>query len=659
MTFQVAPDLIEQSDFDGGYAPDTDTTGTEANILPDMLNLLPDPGGSDALVTRKGFARVAEEVTSGSHYIKHLWPYRADGTNYLMLVLSDDSTNANNVKVYAMDLSDFSFDRIDTPSRTWLHSDRPHWGMTIQNVFYGGSPGNDVYSWDGTTWDATANEGSFDEVVDGISPGAGEKARDYAFKGNETVVYGSGLFTPAKGIRFPKWQDDETYAVGERVSLKIAVGGETYWRSYRCTTAHLSATATNRPGDGSDWRDVWQKVRLPLPQNEDGDTSPKWYFVPTAPGSSVAQWHADRFWIRYDGQGDKSRVLYSAPVHPKKGQDVPDTVFNMTDFQPGNDIKGPGGGWLEFNDGRQEGVVEAMWSYGQYLIVFKRQATFVLSGASEDTFTVRRLSRHVGAVSPQSVVELDSLVYVLSDDGLYVTDGTAIEKVPGMERFEDTYTARIDAMHAEGAAGDLREAVMWRWDHMLWFALPCAGQTEEELTFVYDPRRQAFFKTNLPVLAVSTARDEGIPHFYFSAPESYNSNALLVYEYDHEDATVDLFNVDDTGDGTQAFQDIPWLARTAWWPFGVARQQRRIRRVWAVVKGVMTFTIDAFRDWAESSAAESTARAVSSTNPIHIEGEWFADSHAVQFKVSGTKAPAALYGIAVDTQRRRERYHVA
>lgn len=660
MPFVVAPDVIEQSDFNGGYAPDIESTGTEPGVLPDMLNLLPDTGGSDALVTRKGFKRLREELAGlSTHYVKHIWPFRGNNTSYLICVLSDDSSSANNVRLYAIDLDDNSVERIDTAGRVWENADRNHWGMGIQEVFYGGSPGNDVYSWDPSdgTWDAEANIGDYDTLVDNTSPSSGEVARDFAFKTKHKVMFNGDVYTPAKGIRYDEWENGQAYIVGDRVSIKISVGGKTYWRSYRCIAAHDAVTADNRPGDGTSYTDVWKKVRLPLPNDDDDETSDKWYFVPIAPGTSVAQWHADRLWLRFDGQGDKSRVLYSAPVHPEKGQDVPDVVFNMKDFAPGNDIRGPGGGWIPFNDGRQEGVVEAMWSYGPYLIVFKRQATWVVTGNSEESFQVRRLSRHVGAVGPDCVVELNGIVYFLSDDGLYVTDGVSVEPVPGNAKVMKTLEARIDAMHAEGAAGNLRDPSVWTWDDMVWMALPCDSQTEKSLTLVYDPKRQSFYKTNLPVLCGSRARHEGIPKLYFSAPDSYSTRDL-VYVYDHDDSTVGGFDTDDTGLDTYASTDIAWHARTAWWPFGLLRQQRRIRRVWAVVKGIMTHTITAYRDWDTSGSVAATATAVSDADPQHIEGEWFADSHAVSFKVSSTKAPAAFYGVAVQTQRRRERYHV-
>jgi len=657
MPVVTRPDLVEQNDFLGGYAPDVQPSASEANELLDSLNLLPDLGDSKSLVTRKGFYRTrgALGATSAVHYIKHVFPFLADDVQYIICVLTDETANANNMQLFAVKVSDSTVARIDTAGRVWANSKKDHWGMNIQNIWYGGSPGNEVYSWNptGSVWNAAANSNAaWDTVVDSISPGANEKARDFAYKGTEKVIYSGKVYTPAHGIRFKEWDNDQGYDRGERVSRKAAIGGFTYWRSYRCHKEHDSTTPGSAPGTGAETKKYWNKIRLPLPVNADNETSGKWYFVPTAPGTSVAEWHADRIWMRYDGEGDKSRVLYSAPMKLEKGVDIPDVIFKMTDFQPGNDLKGPGGGWIPFNDGRSGGVVEALYGYGQYLLVFKRQAVYALSGLSEDSFTNRRLARGIGAVGPGCVTELDGLVYFLGDDGLYLTDGTSWEPVKHLEKVQATITARIDAM---AATGDNNNPQVWTWNHQIWIALPVRGASEPYLTLVYDPRYQSWWKTNLPVLAARHARADNKNILYFSAPGTYAAGTSddLLYTYDHPSAA----DVDDTGANAYASAPITWFLRTSWWAFGLLREQRRIRRTWAVVKGALTYTFTRYRDWSDSDTSTVGTRVVAGSSPVHIEGSTFPDSHAVSFKLSGAAAPAAVMGIAVDTQPRRHRYH--
>jgi hypothetical protein len=76
------------------------------------------------------------------------------------------------------------------------------------------------------------------------------------------------------------------------------------------------------------------------------------------------------------------------------------------------------------------------------------------------------------------------------------------------------------------------------------------------------------------------------------------------------------------------------------------------------VKGLCTYAFDWFRDWNDDDTG-GVSRAVTEEYPVHIEGEWFADSHAVCFELSGDAGPVTVHGIAVETQPRRDRYHVA
>lgn len=665
MTFTPVPNLIEQNDFSGGWNPDQDVTSSDTNTLRSVLNLLPELGGTGALVTRKGFYRALEEVAGklASHYCVAIHPFRGNSTSYLIMVFVKNEAAINNVQLWAVNTGTMTSARIDTADVQWDNPTSYHWGMSIDEVYYGGSRGNPMYSWNpsGPTWNDEAGvDTSWKTLDDGINDdytAATELPRDFAWRGKEIVIYGGNHYMPAEDIRFDKWESSSEgrYKRGDKVSHKATwATTNSYWKSFECIKAHTSDTAAAEPGVGASWRDYWKKVRLPLPVNDDNETSSKWYFVPIAAETDVACWHGDRLWMRYDGQGDKSRVLYSAPIQPEKDEDVPETVWDPTDFAPGNDRKGPGGGWVPFNDGKKGGVVEALFSYGQYLLVFKRQAIWVLSGLSEESFTRRRLASNVGACGPEAVDELDGLVYFLSDDGLYVTDGTAVEPVPGFEKFANTIEARLDLMHAVTAK---LEPMVYAYDDRIWVSLPYIAGADAETkywTLVYEPKTGGIFKTNMPVCAMTTHRVGGVPKLWFAPCDGYGAYNDYLMQYDSTNGA----NHDDTAADTVVTADIAWQATTAWWPFGLRRQQRRIRRVWALVKGSLTATLTWYRDW-DTSLTGSNARAISSTTVAdHIEGSWFADSHAVSFKVSGTEAPATLYGIAVDTEPRRDRYHV-
>lgn len=665
MTYTIAPNLIENTDFSGGWNPDQEPVSADPNTLRDMYNLLPEVGGTGALVTRKGFKRIMEELASGltDHYVLNIHPFKGNGTSYLIVVMTNGAAASNNVRLYAINMSTMTAARIDTAGVTWSQPYSYHWGIGIDEVYYGGSQGNTMYSWNPatTTWTADASTKSsstwktwVDSQDDSVTT-ATQFGRDFAWTGKETVVYSGDHYKPAEDIRYPDFDSgtDTRYKRGDRVSRKtIWNSSSTYYKSFECIDAHVPATegSTSYPGTGATWKSYWKKIRLPAPINADGEISKKWYFVPVAAQTPIAEWHGARLWMRYDGQGDKSRVLFSAPVDFEKNQDIADVVWDPTDFAPGNDITGPGGGWLSFNDGKKGGVITALRSTPMGLLVFKRQAVWVLTGLSEETFSPRKLATGVGAVGANATCEMDGLVYFLSDDGLYVTDGTDVEPVVGFEKFADTIRERIDLMSATNI-----DPMVVDFEDRIWVSLPYASASagEKYWTLVYEPRSGGIYKTNLPVGAMQVARHNGVTRLYFSAPDGYGTNNDYVFQYDHASAA----DTDDTAVDTYAGTAITWFGTTAWWTFGVHRAERRIRRTWAVVKGAVAYTLRHYRNWNDSDTG-STSTTLAVSYPAHVEGDYFADAHAVSFKLSGTTAPATVYGISVETQPRRfRRYH--
>lgn len=654
MPITTEPDLIERSDFTAGVSYDGIDETTEPNTLIDALNVLLDRN-TGSLQTRKGYRRLLNELgVSDSYIVKQLYHYHTGSGHYLVVVVTTETTGSNNVQLWAIELGALTAARFDTAGVEWSHPTSWFWFKTIDGILYGGSQGNPMFSWDGSTYDDDASTGTYDTLVASTSPGANEVARDYAFKGNEKVTYDSDVFVPDEGIRYDTWEDGTHYSVGDLVSNKVDVGGETYWRSWKCIEGHDSVDGDNSPGDGTDTAVYWKKVRLPLPRNADGDTSKKWTFVPAAAETSVAAWFADRLFLRFDGQGDKSRAQYSAPVKPDRGEDIPDVTWNPKDWAPGNDLRGQGGGWLPFNDGSQGGDIVAFWEFGQYLIVLKRRAVFVLSGTDDTSWTVRRLARHVGCVGPQAVVEVDGLVYFLSDDGLYATDGTAVSPVEGDEKTKVFLRTRMDSALIRSVT-DGHEPSLFRYEGFIGIAIPDASNaTTPHYTLFYDPQTASFWPTDLPVLHAHQFRYRGITRLAFarSPVDTSTKPKDLVYEYGHATAA----DADDTGLTSYASTGIVWRLQTAWLNFSVKREQRRIRRIWALVKGNLTYTIALARDYA-TSASTLTTRSPGVATAVHIEGTIVPDAHAISVKLSGVAAPAQFMGYAVHTQPRRDRYH--
>lgn len=659
MPLITQPALIEQSDFSGGWGPDGLNESTDPTVLLDVLNLLIDRH-TGSLQTRDGYRRLREElstVTDGEditadHYVKQLAHFGTEGTQYLIAVVVKNAAEANNVQLFRINLSTNAGARIDDPGVTWANPTKMFWFQSIDGILYGGSKGNRMFSWHPTDgWDDDVSTPNTKEWVDDTGASvntASEYGRDFAWTGKEFVEYSGDIYMPTADIRYADWDEDDRYKKGDFVSCKL----NGYYRSYKCTADH-QADAAKKPDSGADWNDYWDRKKLPKPVNDDGETSPQWAFIPESANTSISMWFADRLFLRFDGQGDNSRAQYSAPVKPDKNEDIPETTWNPRDWAPGNDNRGQGGGWVPFNDGAHGGAIQAMHAFGQYGIIFKRKSVWVISGQDESTWSVRRVARGIGCVGSQAKVELDGLVYFLDDQGLSVTDGTQAEEVPANARIQQWIQHRLDSsldqMQSDGA-----QPTLFKQDGFVGISIPDASNEDDPyVTLFYDPVTQSFWKTDLPVLDWQGYVDDGVHKAAFCrAPESDSDSPLdLVYVYDKANAD----DTDDTGEADYAAQDIPWYLSPAWLPFGTVRAERRIRRLWWVVKGAMTMSITQYRNWQSSAEVDvdRTAPAVAG----HIEGLWMADSHVIRTGLEGPEAPAKIYGYGVDTEPRRLRYH--
>lgn len=130
-----------------------------------------------------------------------------------------------------------------------------------------------------------------------------------------------------------------------------------------------------------------------------------------------------------------------------------------------------------------------------------------------------------------------------------------------------------------------------------------------------------------------------------------------IMQYDHEDAEDLDGNYVDLFDPVTEAQPVNWFARTAWLTFGAMQEERRIRRLWALVRAnTADVGIRTFRNFS-SHADEGNIEAVTpGVGVVYNEGELPDDCHSIQVEVEGTNAPAALLGVALDTEPRRIRF---
>jgi hypothetical protein len=684
VTITAQPNVIEISDFTAGYMPDLEASSVPDRALIDVLNLLPEPsfrrssqmpqglvtqlyGG--ALATRPGFQAVLRAIVGdGTHKIHQIFHTGGNGdADRLIVILSDGTSNAGNVQLHYIKMADLSHSRMDhdNPTRIWEDPYGIHWGIFIGHRFYGGTEGEPMYFYNINTdnWEDDASQPTSKAWVatGSLTDTSIQYPADYAFRGDEVISYAGAHYTPTGRNRYRSWNTEvASYRVGDKVSRYHAwtevgfgvpfgdAGTHSYTRSYQCIQVHDPGDNDTVPGSGANWPDFWKKLRLDDPVDSDTNAvNDDWNYLDAAAQTSVAVWHGQRLWLRYDDTNQLDRMQFSAPLQPKHGQTVATQVFDPTDFAPGDDLRGEGGGWIPFTSGKGHAKIECAISYGQYLMVFKRNQTYVLSGTDEQTFNVRQLSEQIGAVSQRSAVihRGDGMCYFLAMDGLYVTDGTQVTAVDNLGVVQETFRARMALSMAQTHA-----AIPTLVSHgeYVFCSVPVAGNSTPNWTMVYHPPTGSFWLTDLPIAdAVDVSKDAGQEDMYFVTPRAYGYDN--VYK-------LGAATTDDVGGSTLTTTAVTWRMRSSWLPFSTLRSERRIRRTWALIKGALTYTLTAYRNYNDSDSYVTT-RTETATYPAHIEGQVIPDSHAIAFQVSGSGVTKVL-GLAVDTEPRRPmRYH--
>lgn len=671
MPIEAVPNRIELSTLTGGYAPDPEEGSLPLDQSPEVLNLLPDPD-SGALELRKGFSRLSAGRLSAledTHWIRHLNYYEyIDGGSrkrFLIAILTNGTdASANNIRIYAYDLLNDTFSRIDTAGRSWAKAHDEHWYAIVEGVYYGGTRGEKMYSWDGTTWDADPTTPSVDTWVSSTGnsvAASGEKGRDYAFKKGMKVAFGSKYYATLRGIRYDTWEAGEHYSKGRRISRKVDHGTRTYWRSFEATKSHDS-TVGNRPGDGTiNPAQNWKSVKLKPIKDEDSEVTADWAYMPLPGKSSVGVYHGFRLWVRHDDADNWSRLQYSAPAKPEKDTDIADLDFRATDWAPVDDNDGDGGGWFTVPFGKGD-AIRALWSFGSYLLIMGRWESFVLAGTNEQTWNLRPLGK-IGAIGPQSVTEHDGLVYFWSPEGtLNVTDGTSWQEVPGMEKVREYIKDRTDKLML-GADDFNWYPTLQSYGAFIWMSLPDDDSTD--VTVLYHPKTESFWRTDLPMLDMAVGEKGRAQRMWFStAVTAGTGQSPTVFQY-KDDPGNEVYTDDDwEGGSTTETNDIPYVWRTAWFGFGTTHNQRRLRRLWSLVSGeaASSVTVRTLMDY-NTTHVETVNRTLTgqATNQAEfVEGKvgQTRRGHSIAARLSGNaNAQFAIHGVGIDTEPIRTRFH--
>lgn len=674
----VVPELVELTEFARGWLPDLDEAAVPADGLIDVNNLLPDRA-TGVIETRKGFKRFGDFAVLG--YVTralHSYNFGHGSTNelgkqFLMVVVSNSTDTPNNVQVYRINVQDGTSTRVDTVGRQWRHKPAQHFGVTIDNVYYGGSERDPIYSWrpyfsDGSNvptdeqWDPDATMGQYASSAwtDGAVYAIGDRVRDdKQFTRADGTTYtrtwvyvatrahtagswnrpkdgkNSGENWEAIGRHRSAWSGSSvSYAAGDVVSYEVSSGGSAdlrpnFPRSYRpgadrkkstfvCVRDHTSSAAKTPVADIASWggTGLWEPARGPI--------------------SNTATYHGSRLFIR-DSDAGTSRLRYSKAVKADGFWDATD--WDLDDVQ--------GAGWMDIRTGDGDDIT-ALHELGNYLVICKRRSTHVLAGLNPSTWALRKVG-DVGCIYKKAICELEGLVYFFGDQGLMMTDGAIVQEVAGAENFRDWIRANVSFEE-----GNAYRIAMTAFDGKLWLSLPSDGAPSS--TIVYDPATQSLWKLDFGTWEWAVNRLNRIDELFFAAATNKVTQPGLVMQYNKSDAN----DADDDYGTTYAAQPVSWKARFGWLSFGAAKEDRKPRRIWATVRAVSkNITMKAYRNYS-NNVVWTKSTALGSTFPVQwVEGQMLPDSNAVSIELSGTDAPVSIVGWALHSIFRRKRFHRA
>lgn len=682
----IEPEEIQLNDWSLGWLPDLADAAVPKEGLIDSLNLLPDRD-TGTLVTRKGYQRfsnllVQDYEISAIHKFSTMvgTPGSPNQDDYLVCVLrktpKPSPREASDVQIWLVDVQAATATRIDdATTRVWGAWPANHFGITANGTFFGGGEADPVYTYrpvfqDGTTnpdpYDPDGTMGQFTssqwtvntaysvgdrvwdtvavEKLDGtlkelkyvfvcttahtakswIRPGSEIKTDS---DGNERSTDQGGR-TDRKwellGRHVPLWATGVTYKVGDKVSHLVSDnqsfprglnGAQVNKRStFICIREHDSATGQNDPPGGP-----WQPLRAPV--------------------TNTAIYHGSRI-IMKDGLVGSSILRYSEFIDSS-------SYFDPSDWQS-TDVQGAGFFPVGPGDGDD---MTAYASLDQYLIIAKKNSVWALSGLNPSTWSMRPISTDKGAFWRRSIVSHDGAVYFMGDQGLCMTDGAVVQDAPGNDYIVNWLRDNVDTETHDNHK--IWKVTLNSFLGLIWCTFPPgnAHGSRTPLTLVYDPKAGTWWKTDMPAWQMVTTHHNRVDRMYFAKVGA----PAMVMRY----APSTEPDRDDTGVTTQAFREIAWSARLAWITFSTAREQRRLRKVWALLKASSkTITLKLFRDY-KTTAEYTVARSTTADKMNYVEGQAIRgiDPSAVSLEVSGNAAPANLLAVNILTQFRRRRYH--
>ena len=137
--------------------------------------------------------------------------------------------------------------------------------------------------------------------------------------------------------------------------------------------------------------------------------------------------------------------------------------------------------FIDIDDGRAGDTIQAIIPFKDRLLVFKQKSIHIMTGYSDNTWTVTALSYRHGACGPDAVVtDGDSVYFFTWPEGVFRYDGGKIDWL-----FNNIYPKVQDG--TINAAQQSKIALGWL-GRRLWVSVPTVGATVNNRTYVWDPQ---------------------------------------------------------------------------------------------------------------------------------------------------------------------------
>lgn len=425
---------------------------------------------------------------------------------------------------------------------------------------------------------------------------------------NSTTVTGSGTswatVTNAEAGEYIKLPDGKWYKITQ-------VGSNT---SITIELPYPGTTASGQTYTISPWGEVQGRFST-------GTT--------TAPTPEFIENHKDRIWT-LQGNNLKSSVL-----------DLSVSGEHFNDFDTANNA-------VEINIPSGKGDTgTGLYSLGNALYVFQKRAIWAIYGSSPGDFELRNITNEIGMVHKKTLVEYDNFVMFLSQEDVYMFDGSNLRNVSD---------GRVKSLIRTWA--NKTSAVATLWDNKYLLSYTPSGDTHNSRVLYYDLVRDAWGEfTNMWAGAFSRwAGGNDTNQLYFGS-----SNQASLY----------LFNTGTNDDG----YEIPLLYDTPSLGYDANVNDKIIKKFYLQAVATDDYNLDVTQ-YTDITATETTSQVNMASGSLSLwdVAQWDVDNwsdegtlitsriaefqgsakfYKFRFENNGLDEPIEILGITATVRPRR------